>query len=122
MMSVNNDIKQVIIVRKDLDLPKGKLCVQVAHAAVSAFLETKKRYPDWAKKWLETGQKKIVVKVKSIGELLTLHKKIEECNLPAVLVTDAGLTVLPPGTITCLGVGPAPAKLVDRITKNLKLL
>lgn len=116
------ELKQVIIVRKDLDLSKGKLCTQVAHAAVSAFLATKKQYPKWAKEWLKEGQKKIVLKVSSIDELLSIFNKLTEAKIPTVLIRDAGLTQLPPDTITCIGAGPVPAPIIDRITGHLKLL
>ncbi len=116
------ELKQVIIVRKDLKLPKGKLCVQIAHAAVSAYIETKKRKPEWANEWLNQGQKKIVVKVGSLVELEKRKKIAEELGLPAVLIADAGLTVLEPGTITCLGVGPAPSDIIDKVSGDLKLL
>ena len=116
------EFKQVIIVRKDLKLPKGKLCVQVAHASVSAYLETLKKKPDWANLWIESGQKKILVRVDNLDELLKRMNKAEELGIPKHLVRDAGLTVLEPGTITCLGLGPAPSSLLDKITGDLKLV
>ncbi|MHA1590259.1 MAG: peptidyl-tRNA hydrolase Pth2 [Candidatus Njordarchaeales archaeon] len=121
-MTLSNDYKQVIIVRTDLGLPRGKLCVQVAHAAVSAYIETLKRRKDWVEAWLASGQKKIVVKVKSLEELLKVYNQAKKLSLPCVLIRDAGLTVVPPGTVTCVGIGPAPAELVDKVTKRLKLL
>ncbi|TMI59245.1 hypothetical protein E6H18_00155 [Candidatus Bathyarchaeota archaeon] len=75
-MSESFRFKQVLIVRLDLDMGRGKAAVQCAHAAVSA----------------------------------------------AELVRDRGLTQVPPGTITCLGLGPAPADLLDSLTGNLTLL
>ena len=116
------ELKQVIIVRKDLKLPKGKLCVQIAHAAVSAYIEAKKEKPEWANEWLNQGQKKIVVKVDSLAELEKRKKIAEELGLPTALIADAGLTVLEPGTITCLGVGPAPSDIIDKVSGDLKLL
>ncbi len=115
-------MKQVIVVRKDLKMGKGKLCAQVAHASLSSFLETKKRFPEWCEKWLEEGQKKIVLKANSLEELLEIKKKFDELGVPNALISDAGLTQLPPGTITCLGVGPAPEEILDKITGKLKLL
>lgn len=101
---------------------KGKLCSQVAHASISSFLKTKERFPEWCDKWIEEGQKKIILKVNSLNELLEIKRKFDEIGIPNALISDAGYTQLPPGTITCLGVGPAPGELIDRITKDLKLL
>ncbi len=115
-------MKQVIIVRKDLKIGKGKLCSQVAHASIGSYLETLKKNKDWAEKWIEEGQKKIVLCVDSLDELLELKKKFDEEGIPNFLVIDAGLTQVPPGTITCLGVGPAPEELIDKHTSKLKLL
>ncbi|MGQ4891930.1 MAG: peptidyl-tRNA hydrolase Pth2 [Candidatus Njordarchaeia archaeon] len=115
-------LKQVIIIRKDLKLPKGKLCVQVAHAAVSAYIETKKIKPEWAEKWIQEGQKKIVVKVNNLEELEKKKTEADGLGLPNSMIIDAGLTVLKPGTTTCLGIGPAPVKLIDKVTGDLKLL
>ncbi len=114
--------KQVILVRKDLALPKGKLCVQVAHASLTAFLETRRRHPQWAEEWLEQSQKKIVLKVNDLKELLEIYNKAKQIKLPVALIRDAGLTVLPPDTITCVGIGPAPEDILDKITGHLKLL
>jgi len=122
LVSLGEDYKQVIVVRTDLGLPKGKLCVQVAHAAITAYLEALKIRKEWADAWLNSGQKKIVVKVKSLEELLSIYNKAKNAGLPCCLIKDAGLTVVPPGTITCIGIGPAPARLVDNITRGLKLL
>ncbi|MCD6409939.1 MAG: peptidyl-tRNA hydrolase [Candidatus Verstraetearchaeota archaeon] len=114
--------KQVIVVRTDIKMSKGKLAVQVAHAAVSSFEEVKKLTPEWAKEWLREGQKKVVVKVKDLEELLQVKQEADRRKLPNFLVADCGLTELPPGTVTCLGIGPAPTELVDEVTGKLKLL
>ncbi len=113
--------KQVIVVREDLNMSPGKLAAQVAHAAVSAFLEAQKKAPDWAKSWLLEGQKKVVLKIKDKEALLALYESIKS-DFPSALVVDAGRTELEPGTITCLGIGPAPELELDRYTGKLPLL
>jgi PTH2 family peptidyl-tRNA hydrolase len=111
--------KQAIVVRKDLDIGKGKLAAQVAHASLGAVRIAKK---DIANAWEEEGAKKVVLKAENLRMLNTLHKGAREMKLPCYFVRDAGLTQLDPGTVTCLGIGPAEEKDIDKVTKGLKLL
>jgi PTH2 family peptidyl-tRNA hydrolase len=114
--------KQVIAVRRDLEMGKGKMAVQVAHAAVSAAEEARKRFAEWWEAWLREGQCKVAVRVDSLDEILQLERRSRELQLPFALITDRGLTQIDPGTTTCLGIGPAPSSLVDTLTGNLSLL
>jgi len=117
-----DEYKQVIIVRKDLKMSKGKLAVQVAHAAVDATLKTLGIKPEWVRSWVEQGQKKVVVSCSSESELLKAYDEAIKLGLTASLIYDAGRTELPPNTLTALGIGPAPSNLVDMITRKYKLL
>ena len=112
-------MKQVIVVNQALDLPPGKLAAQVAHAAVGAFLSASR---DQQLGWLEIGMPKIVLRVPSEAVLLDLHAAVQAAGLPAMLVRDAGRTVVEAGTPTCLGIGPDAASRVDPLTGALKLL
>jgi peptidyl-tRNA hydrolase, PTH2 family len=112
-------MKQVIVVNRSLALPKGKLAAQAAHAAVGAFLAATQQSQA---AWLQAGMPKIVVYAADADALVQLEARAREQQLPACLVHDAGRTVLPAGTITCLGLGPAPAELVDRLTRELPLV
>jgi len=112
-------VKQVILVRQDLKLPKGKAMAQVAHASVSALIKSHK---DDINKWQSQGQKKVVLKVNDKEELLLYKMKAEDAGLITALVEDAGRTVLEPGTITCLGIGPDKEEKIDKITGKLKLV
>jgi len=116
------EIKQVIVVRNDLKMGKGKLAAQVAHASLASAEVARKKKEAWYDSWKESGQAKVVVKVGSEDELSDLHRRALAAGLPTSLIQDRGLTQLDPGTTTCLGIGPAPADLVDKITGNLKLL
>jgi len=114
--------KQAIIIRTDLKMSKGKIAAQSGHAAISAAEEARKKHHEWWKAWLEEGQCKVALKAESEQELLRLEKEAKALNLPYALITDKGLTEIPPGTVTCLGIGPAPSALLDKITGNLPLL
>jgi len=116
------EFKQVIAVRRDLDMGKGKIAVQVAHAAVSAAEEARKKFTEWWEMWLREGQCKVAVRVDSEEEILQLERKSKELRLPSALISDRGLTQVEPGTVTCLGIGPAPSSLIDTLTGNLNLL
>lgn len=108
--------------RKELRMGIGKLAAQVAHAAVSGAEQAMTSNPSWFAKWFNSGQAKIVTKVHSLQDLYDIKWKAQNLGLPVVQVQDRGLTQIPEGTITCLGIGPAPSPLIDRITKDLKLL
>lgn len=116
------EYKQVLVFRTDLQMSKGKIAAQAGHAAVSAAQEAYKRHKKWWEAWMFEGQKKVAVKVADEKELVKLEEAADDLGLPHSLIVDRGLTEVPEGTVTCLGIGPAPSKLVDRLTVNLKLL
>lgn len=111
--------KQVILVRQDLKLPKGKLAAQVAHASVEAVLKSDF---ELIKSWRSEGMAKIVVKVKDEKELIKYFQQAKDDGLTASLITDAGKTVVAPGTKTCAAIGPDEEKKIDQITEKLPLL
>jgi len=115
-------IKQVIVLRADLNMSKGKLCAQACHACLASYLEALKKDKEVVNEWLKEGQKKIILKVDSLKELLNLYEKAKQKGLPCAVIRDAGLTELEPGTITCLGIGPDLEEKIDKITGHLKLL
>lgn len=117
-----DEIKQVIIVRKDIKMGVGKLAAQVAHAALMSYLEAEKADEKVAEAWLREGEKKIVLKVDKEEKLTKLYAAFKYKKVPCALVSDAGLTQLPPGTKTALGVGPWNSAEIDAYTSALKLL
>ncbi len=115
------EIKQVIVVRTDLDMGKGKIAAQVGHACVLGAEHVRRSHPEWYEKWW-SGQEKVVLKVSGIKELEQIKIGAIDLNLPWSEVTDAGHTQISPGTTTCISIGPAPENLINRITGDLKLL
>jgi PTH2 family peptidyl-tRNA hydrolase len=116
------EYKQVIVFRSDLKMGKGKIAAQAGHAAVSAAQDAYVHHKKWWEAWLFEGQRKIAVKVASEKELLELEEQAKELGLPNALIVDRGLTQIPEGTVTCLGIGPAPEETIDRLTGELPLL
>lgn len=113
----DNEIKQIILIRTDLKMTKGKIAAQAAHAAVSTQEIVRLKNKHIWKKWLLEGQKKVVLKVNSEDELLHYFKEAEKVNLPVKLIHDMGLTQLPPNTLTALGIGP----ILEDEAKKIKL-
>ncbi len=110
--------KQVILIRQDLKLPKGKAAAQAAHAAVEAALRSDK---ELVKRWRNEGMAKIVVKVADEKELLAFNQKAKDAGLITTVITDAGRTVVEPGTRTCMAAGPDEEERLDALFGGLKL-
>lgn len=138
-------MKQVIVIRKDLKMRRGKECAQAGHAAMkwlSNYIKASPHKADWGRfaeddiskntyqvtlsdlkeEWLFGDQKKICLQVESEEELLQLHKTALEAGLESHYVVDSGLTEFGGvSTITCLAIGPNSDTAVDLITGHLKL-
>jgi len=116
-------IKQVIVMRTDLNMRKGKMVAQGAHAAVQSY----NMVTGWDDKtvceWNSTGHTKVCLQIDSEAALLSLWQAVQDASLAGFLVLDEGRTEfnnVP--TYTCLAVGPANAEEIDKITGKLKLL
>lgn len=129
--------KQVLVIRKDLNMRKGKLAAQASHASTGAVLPRENAQVEdlgdcvrvsWVLtrpqfEWFMDLSTKIVVSVNSEAELMEIYRKAQEAGLPCVLIQDRGFTEfggVP--THTAVGVGPAPQPQVDAITGSLPLL
>jgi len=128
------NIKQVIVLRKDLKMRKGKMVAQGAHASMKAIFDRGGvKHPESdvlviemtpeMKSWITGIFTKICVSVDSEEELLSIHQQAKEAGLICSLIQDAGLTEfggVP--TYTAVAVGPAESEDIDKITGGLKLL
>lgn len=115
-------VKQVILVRKDLNMPPGKLAAQVAHASLNAYNGTSlggHKYDIF--RWIDTGATKVVLEVKDVVELTAKLAQANERGLSTALVTDEGRTVFNEPTITCGAIGPADSDTINLITGGLLL-
>ena len=125
-------LKQVIVVRKDLNMRKGKMIAQAGHAVEHTWLKEGKivdgklviELDEHKTKWLQEDlHTKICVSVDSEAALIEIHEKAKALNLPTVMIEDYGLTEFKgQKTLTVVSIGPAPADLIDQVTKTLPLL
>ena len=126
--------KQVIVIRRDLRMRRGKEIAQGAHASMAWLAERvlarltpagtadQVQLSEAERAWLTSSFRKVTVKVGSEPELLAVYEKALEAGLAAHLITDRGLTEfggVP--TRTCLGIGPDYDDLIDPVTGDLEL-
>lgn len=126
--------KQVIVARKDLNMRKGKLAAQVAHASRGAAnyaqmeednvgdIKDEEDVEPIVTFWEFQGETKIVVGIEGEGALIELYKEVNEAGIPTKLIKDRGHTELEPGTPTAVGIGPAEIEEIDEYTSHLELL
>ena len=137
-------VKQVIVMRKDLNMRKGKMVAQGAHASMKVFFDRMVELPqyryigdikmngkarvlpmptDEMLEWITGSFTKVCVSVDSESELNDIYQKALDGNIPCAMITDSGLTEfggIP--TKTCIAIGPANSEQIDVITGHLKLL
>jgi len=112
-------MKQIMIVRTDLKMGKGKIAAQCCHGAIGAY---KKSPSNKIKKWENEAYAKVVLKVKTLEELNELKNLADKKGIANYLVVDAGKTQIPTSTVTVLALGPDEDGILDELTGDLKLL
>ena len=122
----SDDLKMVFLVRQDLKMGAGKIAAQVAHAAIGLYddiLEEENIYQKNAlNSWFNLGQKKVVLKVNDLNTMLEVVKKCKKAKLQYCLISDAGHTQIPQGSVTVLGIGPDSSDKINEITGTFKLM
>lgn len=122
--------KQVIVIRRDLGMRRGKEIAQGCHSSI-AFLTRKLQsgakislssFSKPVQEWIESGFAKVCVQVQSEEELLEVYQNAKNAKLEAHLVTDSGRTEFDGvPTKTCCAIGPDKVEKIDAITGHLKL-
>lgn len=127
-------VKQVIVIRRDLSMRRGKEIAQGSHASMAFLVEAVVGACDSstgrgvvsidevALAWMTTSNRKVTLQVRSEEELLELHGRAGEAGLRSHLITDSGRTEfggVP--TITALAIGPDLAAAIDEITGHLAI-
>ena len=116
------EYKMCVVLRTDLGMSTGKLIAQACHAAVGASeLGKKENHMAW-RSWRDEGGKKVALEAESLEELEDLAMRADELDIVNVVIQDAGLTEVPPGTVTALGLGPDLSERIDKVTGSLPLI
>ena len=124
-------IKQVIVVRHDLKMRRGKQMAQAAHASMSFICRRLQErgsvslddFSEVERVWLTGSFAKVCCRVDSEDELLAVYDKALNAGLEVHLITDSGKTEFHgQPTRTCLAIGPDEAEKIDAITGHLQLL
>ena len=118
----DDEYKVVILVRQDVKMSKGKTVAQACHAAVSCAMQAYRKQPSVFSDWDSNGQKVVCLKVASQKELFEYKAIADAQKIITGVVCDAGRTEIDPGTITCMGIGPAKQSVLDKITGELSML
>ena len=128
--------KQVLVIRKDLNMRKGKIAAQAAHASMKAILDQSYIQVNETnlntlvipltaniESWLTGLFTKICVSVNSEEELVNIYNQAKSANICCSLIKDVGLTEFNgQPTLTAVAVGPDLAEVIDPITGHLSLL
>lgn len=125
-------MKQTIVLRKDLNMRKGKMIAQGAHASLANILQLQRQEKEGTvlesdkqdlEDWLNESFRKIALSVDSEEELIEIYEKAKALNLNVSLIEDNGVTEFKGvKTKTCLSIGPHSDERINQITSHLKLL
>jgi PTH2 family peptidyl-tRNA hydrolase len=122
MSTSSDEATLVVLVRRDLEMSTGKSAAQVAHAAVGCSLKARKQATAQFGRWRSEHGRIVVL---AVDDLQTLEGHLEEAQAHRLVhhaVTDAGRTEVAPGTLTVLGLGPAPKSVLDVLVGHLEPL
>jgi PTH2 family peptidyl-tRNA hydrolase len=113
-------LKQVIVIRKDLKMRRGKEVAQGAHASMKVVLENLEN--PLVQEWLDEAFTKVCVSVDSEEELFSIYDEAKTSGIIAAIITDSGLTEFAGvPTVTCAAIGPDWSDKIDLVTGHLKL-
>ncbi|CCG20679.1 Pth2 protein [Candida orthopsilosis Co 90-125] len=124
---IPGEVRMTLVVRQDLKMGKGKAAAQCSHATLSLYKKitnpnSDAYNPQMVRRWeYGNGQAKITLQVPNQEEMDMLYAQAISLGINACIIHDAGRTQIAAGSATVLGLGPAPKKVLDQITGELKL-
>ena len=114
-------VKQVIAIRKDKGLSKGEMLALIARASAAATQAISQERKQTHKEWIQSGQKKVVIRLGSLQELLNLERNCKITNiLTKVLPSDSNNAKNNEPVV--LAIGPASEAKLKTITDQFPLL
>lgn len=124
MDSPVEELKMWLVVRKDLDIPKGKLAGQSGHAfeGLTASLFASEELARLYQEYRAHNTPKIVVYCKNLAALDRAESECIAAGIPVYRVTDAGRTVFPEPTQTVMALGPALRTSLPKFVAGFQLM
>lgn len=119
LLCINTDLKDEAGNRTKMK--PGKAAAQCCHAVLGCYKRAQRRAPAALRWWAATGQAKVCVKIPTEQEIVDLRARLARAGVVTYLVEDAGRTQVAPGSRTVLAIGPAPVRVLDPLTRHLKL-
>ena len=128
---MSDDLKQVIVIRKDLKMRYGKGVSQGSHASGEFMKEQLLAILDGGEltlsadevAWMRTGMAKITVRSDSEEQFYAVRDHALELGLKVRLITDSGRTEFDNvPTVTALAIGPDRVETIDKVTGGMTLL
>ena len=124
---IPGEVRMTLVVRQDLKMGKGKAAAQCSHATLALYKKITNPQldsynPELVNRWeIRNGQAKITLQVPNQEEMDLLYAKAISLGINSYIVHDAGRTQIAAGSATVLGLGPAPKRILDEVTGDLKL-
>lgn len=124
-------LKQIILIRKDLNMRRGKEIAQGSHASMEFIVERIRRQLEAGgevtvglssveRSWLAAGMAKVCLRVNSERELLECHERAKHHGLQSHLIRDSGRTEFGGNpTLTACAIGPDEVEKIDAVTGDL---
>ncbi|TFL06449.1 peptidyl-tRNA hydrolase PTH2-domain-containing protein [Pterulicium gracile] len=121
-VSSSEDCELIFIVRTDLGMSLGKIAAQTSHASLACYKTLQNSNAAMLHQWEVTGRKQSTYCCSDEETLLLLQARSQSLNICARSIQDAGRTQIAAGSRTVLGIGPAPARLLEPLVEGLSFL
>lgn len=122
MENEQKELKMWLVVRGDLDIPKGKLAAQAGHGFCTAMYQLMQTKPEVVVEYFEQNQPKITVVAKNLAALERVYSECFDALLPVSFIKDEGRTVFSEPTVTVVGIGPCYRDELPKYVQRLQIM